>query len=439
MRPVGIVPESPAEQRATGVHFLFLPLTPIATFIGIVMVLVAAHELAHLIVGQRLGIRPTAFSVGFGRALWERRDRSGLLWRLAILPLGGYVRFEGDDLPSGAANPAPGSLPAASVPARIAMFAAGPLANILVGAILFAIAAALTSVEQVPLTIAEVGVAGSELRAGDEVVAIDGAAVAPDGDFRAMSRALPSIDPHVYDLRREDLGATVEALHPYPAVIATIAPGGAAARAGLRPGDRVVSIDGTPIDRLDQLAAAARASGGAPLDLIIARATARLSIEAVPEPRVGADGGETYALGITGAPLFEIAMAPPIPAAALAQGARETIGLAGAVLAGTWDLVVGRHGVCDLGGPVELTRLSGVAAAQGPVVVLRLAAALSVVIAIMNLLPVPMLDGGRIALLVAEAIRGRPVPDRAFRALMAGSLALLMALMLVASLGDLLC
>ncbi|PZQ48748.1 MAG: RIP metalloprotease RseP [Rhodovulum sulfidophilum] len=418
----------------------FLSVLPsIAIFIGIVLALVAAHELGHLIVGRRFGIRPTVFSVGFGRALWERRDRSGLIWRLGLLPLGGYVRFEGDDLPSGAANPAPGSLPAAGIPARIAMFAAGPITNILLGAMLFAIAAALTPVAQVPLTVGEVQVAGSALRAGDEIVAIDGAALAPGGDLLAISRELPSVDPHVYDLRRGDTSATIEALHPYPAVIATVAPGRAAARAGLRPGDRIVSINGAPVDRLEQLAATARASGGAPLDLIVTRDGALLAIQAVPEPRESAGGSAAYALGITGAPLFQIAMAPPTAATAIAQGAGETVGLAGAVLAGTWDLVAGRHGVCALGGPVELTRLSGVAAAQGPVVVLRLAAALSVVIAIMNLLPVPMLDGGRIVLLVAEAVRGKPVPDRTFRALMAGSLALLMALMIVATLGDVFC
>jgi regulator of sigma E protease len=408
-------------------------------FVAITMFLVAIHELAHLVVGRRLGIVPTVFSVGFGRTLWERADRTGLVWRLSALPLGGYVRFKGDDAPRGPEAPEPGTLDAASIPARMAMFAAGPAANLVLGALLFALAALPTAVERVPLTVGELLVADSGLRPGDEIVSVDGRVPDRGGDFRAFSMELPTADPHLYEVRRDTGIVTVRAPHPYPAIVAGAAPGRAAARGGLLPGDRIVDVNGQPIDRVSQLAAAAADSGGAALDLVVIRDGAQFVVRTRPDELSGDGGAPRFALGINGAPLFALELERIAPAAALARGFGEAGALATAALRGTWDLIAGRHGVCDLGGPVEIARLSGEAAMHGPVIVARLAAALSVLIAIMNLLPVPMLDGGRIVLLAVEAVWRKPVSDAAFRALMAGSLALLLALMLVATIGDVFC
>jgi regulator of sigma E protease len=367
-------------------HSLWTLGSYLVPFIFVLSLVVFFHELGHFLVGRWCGVKVDAFSMGFGPEIAHYTDRKGTRWRLAALPLGGYVRFHGDA--NGASEPdfeAEAAMPASEravsffaqkVWKRAAVVAAGPLANFVLALAIFT------------------------------------------GLFYFEGR--PILKPRIDN----------------------VVAGGRAAAAGFQKGDLVVSIDGQTIDSFLDMQRIVSSSGDMTLRFVVERDGKPVTIDATPERKdtktpfgmnragvlgVAAGGGaedwrqQTYSL----------------PMAAV-EAARETwyvVERTGSYLGG---LVVGRESAEQLSGPIRIAEVSGEVAKAGIWPLFNLAAILSISIGLLNLLPVPLLDGGHLLYYAFEALRGRALTVRAQEFGFKIGLAFVAALMLVATYNDIL-
>lgn len=334
----------------------------IVPFLFVLTVVVFFHELGHFLVARWCGVRITAFSVGFGPELFGRTDRHGTRWRVSAIPLGGYVKFAGDEnaasVPDRAALDAVPESERAGLFAfkpvwqRAAVVAAGPIANFILSIVIFSLIFMLVGK---PVTEARVD----------------------------------SVDP-----------------------------AGAAAAAGIRSGDLITHVDGRAIDSFGDLQRIVSGSAGVSLVLGIERGGTPMSITATPEPRESKDPfGNVQRIGILGISRSinagDVKTRHYSPPQAVVAGAEETwfiVARTGSYLAG---VVTGREAADQLGGPIRVAQVSGQVATLGLLALINLVAVLSVSIGLLNLLPVPMLDGGHLAFYAVEAVRGRPLSARA--------------------------
>lgn len=348
-------------------------LRTILAFVVVLGVLIFIHEMGHYLAARWRGVHVERFSVGFGRPIAQWRDKRNTEWRVAWLPLGGYVKLHGQE--------SPGDVPEAEraawlpgqtfhdkkVSDRAIVVAAGPAANFLLAAVLFA------------------------------------------GLFMVHGR--PS-----------DSGS---------ATIGAVSEGSAAAAVGLRPGDVVVALDELPIVRFEQIQRYVQPRGGQALAVRIQRDGVLRDVTVTPTPRAGDGVG---VLGISGgATVFERLD----PASALWAGVTHTVEVAAQTLSGLWQMISGARGTEELGGPLRIAQLSGQVAGMGLAPLISFIAILSVNLALINLFPIPVLDGGHLLFYAAEAIRGRPLPQRAQEMGFRAGFALLIALFVFATFNDL--
>jgi len=254
----------------------------VLAFVLALSVIVAIHEYGHYIVGRWSGIHADVFSLGFGPVLFSRTDKRGTVWQFALLPFGGYVKFRGDanaaSGPDGAAvselseEERRTTMAGAPLWARTLTVAAGPVFNFILsilvfGAIIFARGEAAD-----PLTVGELRAmpAVQELQIGDQLLAIEGTPVPSFDDgagFNALEEALPRTAQVTYTVGRDGAEIDVTGPYPYPALITQVAPQSRALEAGLRVGDVITSIDGTPTFAFEQLKTAVETGEGADLTL----------------------------------------------------------------------------------------------------------------------------------------------------------------------------
>lgn len=319
---------------------------------------VFVHEMGHFLVARWCGIRVAAFSIGFGRELAGFNDRRGTRWKLSAIPLGGYVRFEGDE--NAASFPDPEALaktpPAerhglfhfAPVWKRAAVVAAGPIANFILAILVFAAV------------------------------------------FTFLGR------PHILP------------------VAVTVIEGSAAERAGMVPGDRIVSVDGNDIASFSELQSIVMLSADDPLEVVVERSGERVVLIATPERQERPDGlGGTHRTGVLGITAGEVDFRKDAPLAALRQGVAETYLIVDRTIVFIGRLVRGRESAEQLSGPIGVGKVAGVVASSGGLPgLIYLTAVLSVSIGLFNLFPVPMLDGGHLVFYAVEALRGRPLSPR---------------------------
>jgi regulator of sigma E protease len=428
----------------------------LAAFVVALSIIVAVHEYGHYIVGRWTGIHAEVFSLGFGPVLFARTDRRGTRWQIAALPLGGYVRFLGDaDAASGkvdarvlaalSASERRHTMAGAPLWARSATVAAGPLFNFALSILVFS---AFFLVRGVTTDIPVVGATRdlpvpSALAPGDRILAVEGRAVADMAAFMAAVEALPPAPSVRYTVERDGATITLDGPYPFPAIADAVQPQSAASDAGMRPGDVVLAIDGRPINAFAELRAAVGASDGRALLLTVWRGGETLEIALVPR-RVDLplpDGGfETrWLIGLTGGLAFVPEARTPGPFEAVALGAEQTWVIARTSLSALWHMVTGAISSCNLRGPIGIAETSGAAAAQGVDSFIWFVAMLSTAVGLLNLFPIPILDGGHLVFHAWEAATGRPPGERAVRALMAGGLAILLALMVFALTNDLFC
>ncbi|MBM9595638.1 RIP metalloprotease RseP [Roseitranquillus sediminis] len=429
----------------------------LAAFVVALSVIVAIHEFGHYIVGRWSGIDAEVFSLGFGPVLFSRMDRRGTRWQVAALPLGGYVRFLGDADPASAGaddevvaamteDTRRRTMQGAPLWARAATVAAGPFFNFALSILVFAAVLTLQGVASEPLTVGAVRqeVPGAAaLEAGDRILSIDGEVLPDVGGLDAVLPALPEESPLDYEVERDGERLVVAAPHPLPPLVAGVTPGSAAADVGLGEGDLIVAIEGEPAETFADLRDAVAASEGRPVLLEAMRDGERLEIVVVPRRTdvPTQDGGfETrWLVGISGGLLFEPQTRTPGPLSALGYGVEQTAFIVESSLSGLWHMAAGAISSCNLSGPIGIAQTSGAAASQGWLSFVWFIAVLSTAVGLLNLFPIPILDGGHLVFHAYEAVSGRPPSDRALRVLMAMGLAFLLTLMAFALTNDLFC
>ncbi|SDY02159.1 RIP metalloprotease RseP [Citreimonas salinaria] len=426
-------------------------------FVVALSVIVAIHEYGHYIVGKKTGIYPEVFSLGFGPVLFSRRDGYGTLWQVAALPLGGYVRFRGDSNASGGKDEAALStmteaerrttMNGAPLWARSLTVAAGPLFNFILSALIFAGIFMARGEVADPLTVGDLRPlpAVQALQEGDKILEIAG--LAPPargaGDYEAFLAALPKQAQLDYTVRRDGESIVVEGPYVYPPLATQIVPRSAAADAGLRQGDVIQAVNGTPIFAFSQIQDVVENSDGAPLVLDVWRDGETLELTMTPrrtdEPQPDNSFRSVYRIGVVGGMAFEPATESVGPVAALGQGVAQVGAVIEGSLSGLWHMVTGAISTCNLSGPIGIAEVSGDMASQGTQSFIWFIAVLSTAVGLLNLFPVPVLDGGHLVFHAYEAVTGRPPSDRALQVLMSIGLTLVLGMMLFALTNDIFC
>ncbi|MCA1196720.1 M50 family metallopeptidase [Sphingomonas sp. R647] len=357
--------------------FLYL----IAFFL-IIGPLVFVHELGHYAAGRYFGIKAEAFSIGFGREVAGFTDKRGTRWKFGWLPLGGYVKFAGDMNPAGQPSPEWLALPAAEraqtfqakpLWQRAIVVAAGPITNFLVA------------------------------------IAILGAFAVAYGEAKM------------------------------PAVAGQIQPGTPAAAAGLKPGDRFVAIGGRQVETFEDMMRFTSLRAGMKVQIDYVRDGQPARTEAVIGRRVEKDrfGNET-SRGILGiAPSEQVVRTPIAWWQAPAVGFNRTVSLVGTMIDGLGQLIMGRVPVSELGGPLRIAKVSGEMLSLGIEQFIIMAALISINLGFINLLPVPVLDGGHLLFYAVEAVRRKPVEPEVMEWAFRGGMVAILALMLLVTFNDL--
>ncbi|WP_170330475.1 RIP metalloprotease RseP [Ruegeria arenilitoris] len=437
-------------------------LYTILAFVIALSVIVAVHEYGHYIVGRWSGIHAEVFSIGFGPVLWSRVDKRGTKWQIALLPFGGYVKFLGD------ANAASGkdeeamaeiveqspeelrrTMHGAPLWARAATVAAGPIFNFVMSILVFGLIFWSDGVSREPLTVGSLhplpGTA-QELQDGDEIVAIAGIPV-PDfdeeGGWRNFTRSLP-VEPALdYTIIRDGETFDVTAPWLFPPLIQQVAPRSAAMDIQLEQGDVITAVNGDPIFAFSQLKEHVESSDGKVLLLDVWRDGAELEFALAPrrtdEPQT--DGGFVthWRIGIVGGMMLEPATEPAGIVDSLSGGVRQTVRIIEGSLSGIWHMVTGAISTCNMSGPIGIAETSGAMASQGAQNFIFFIAVLSTAVGLLNLFPIPALDGGHLVFYAYEAVAGKPPSDKALRVLMAVGITLILSLMLFAVSNDLFC
>jgi regulator of sigma E protease len=360
-------------------------LYPLA-FLFVLTVVVFVHEFGHFWVGRRCGVGVTAFSIGFGKELFGWNDRHGTRWKISAIPLGGYVKFVGDMNAASAPDETQMSRMSAAERAvsfhhqalwkRAAIVAAGPFANFILAILVFAAVALLSG--------------------------------------------------------RQVLAPRVEAVQA----------ASAAEAAGFRPGDLVVTIDGRTITSFTDMQRLISTSGGDRLAFVVDRGGSRIPLEAVPAVReVDVPGFGKQKMGVLGLQgsrdPADLKLVRYGIVDSLSHGVSETWNVVDRTMHYLARLLSGRESAQQLSGPIGIMRVSGdVAAVGGMGPLIGLIAVLSVSIGLLNLFPIPLLDGGHLLFYSVEAVRGRPLSDRAQEIGFRIGLALVVMLMLFATWND---
>ena len=428
----------------------------LAAFVAALSIIVAIHEYGHYIVGRWSGIHAEVFSVGFGPVLISRTDRHGTRWQIAALPFGGYVKFLGDaDAASGKDGAAIDALDMAErrrsmhgapLWARSATVAAGPIFNFILSILIFGAVLFFTGR---PAEEPRVGALTplppefQQLEAGDRILALDGQPVAAFADVFSIAEDLAPAPSVIYTVERDGVVIQTEAAFPLIPLVETVAPQSAAFAAGLKQGDVIRTIDGAPVYAFRQLRDAVAAAEGTPLTLSIWRAGEEIEVTLAPR-RTDLplpDGGfETrWLIGVTGGYSFDPVRDPVGAFAAIGFGAEQTWFVVRSSLSGLWHMITGAISSCNLQGPIGIAETSGAAASQGIDNFIWFIAVLSTAVGLLNLFPIPVLDGGHLVFHAYEAVRGKPPSDQAMRVFMTIGLTLLLSLMLFALTNDIFC
>ncbi|MEL6168452.1 MAG: RIP metalloprotease RseP [Pseudomonadota bacterium] len=428
----------------------------VGAFILALSIIVFVHEYGHYIVGRWSGIFAEVFSVGFGPVIWSRTDSRGTKWQIAALPLGGYVKFLGDA--NAASAPDSGALDVlteeerrhtmtgAPLWARAATVAAGPIFNFILSILVFTGFIFWSGVPKDPLTVdtlVDVPVSVQELQPGDEIIEIAGLPAPDVAGFAAMVRELPPEAVLDYLVRRDGVEIAVRAPHPQLPIASSIIPQSAAAEADLQAGDYILAIDGETVGVFDDLVAKVAEKGGESRRLTVWRAGEELEVTLTPRESdlPTEDGGfeKRYLIGISSGLYFTTEMRLPGVSEALGNGVERTWDIVQSSVSGIYHILIGAISTCNLQGPISIAETSGEQAGQGLPSFIWWIAVLSTAIGFVNLLPIPVLDGGHLVFHAWEAVTGRPPSEQALRVAMTAGLAVMLSLMVFALSNDLFC
>lgn len=433
-------------------------------------VLVTIHEYGHFWVARRCGVKVLRFSVGFGKALYKWYDRHGTEFVIAAIPLGGYVKMlderEGDVAPEEvqyAFNRQP-------VGKRIAVVVAGPAANFLFAIVAYWLMYVIGITTVVPV-IGAVESGSIAARAGvevnHEIVAVDNEETATwqainiqmlgrIGDSGAVILRTRSIDNSLereYQLQVKDWLAGVEqpdpigslGIEPYrpmiPARIGQILEQGAGERAGLKAQDKVLSVAGEPVAQWEDLVQQVKANPQRPIDMEIEREGRVLTLTVTPDAKVTEDNKVVGYLGVGAEPV-------PWPAELQRTISYSIFGAWVPAVKKTWDMsvltlvslkkmLVGLISIKNLSGPITIAKVAGDSIDRGVETFLNFLAYLSISLGLINILPIPVLDGGHLMYYLVELVRGRPVSEKVQMLGLRIGISIILALMMLALYNDL--
>jgi regulator of sigma E protease len=357
----------------------------IIPFLFVLSLVVFFHELGHFLVARWCGVRILVFSIGFGPEILGFNDRYGTRWKISAIPLGGFVKFFGDDNVASVSSTA--RLAAMDEKARAECFVfqdvrkraaivvAGPLANFVLAIVIFA------------------------------------------GIFMLYGK--------------QSMSARVDAVQP----------DSAAAAAGFQPGDLVIAINGHPVESFADMQRIVSTSAGDTLTVTVERSGTEITLKATPALKEVKDTfGNVHRIGILGISrsmgAADMKLQPVPPPQAVWMGVEETWFVVDRTLSYIAGVIVGREAADQLGGPIRIAQMSGQVATMGFVALIHLAAVLSVSIGLLNLFPIPLLDGGHLLFYGIEALRGRPLSERAQEVGFRIGLAIVLMLMIFATFND---
>jgi regulator of sigma E protease len=357
----------------------------VVPFLFVLTIVVFFHELGHFLIARWCGVKVLTFSIGFGRELVGFNDRHGTRWKISAIPLGGYVKFFGDENAASVPDQAAieqmteaerkVSFVHQKVGPRAAIVVAGPLANFLLAIVIFA------------------------------------------GLFMIYGK--------------QSTAARVDSVQPESA----------AAAAGFQSGDLVLTIDGRAVESFSDMQRIVSTSAGETLTIVVERGGSQVTLKAMPALKEVKDSfGNVHRIGVLGisrslAP-DDVKFQPVPPLKAVGLGVQETWFVIEQTMSYIGRVVVGRQSADQLGGPIRIAQVSGQVASAGFSALMHLAAVLSVSIGLLNLFPVPLLDGGHLLFYGIEALRGRPLSERAQEMGFRIGLAIVVMLMIFATFND---
>jgi regulator of sigma E protease len=419
------------------------------SFVVALVVIVFVHEMGHYLAGRLSGIKADVFSIGFGPVLWRRTDRRGTVWQIALVPLGGYVRFKGD---SNAASmgadstvrAARDSMTGAPLWARAITVASGPVFNFVFAFLVFGWAVMSTGVANDPLTLASVPNLPStyeqELEPGDQILAIGGIATPKIADIVAATDALPQSPSVDYLVLRGDQEITVRGPYPEPTLALNVTTDSPAREAGLVSGDVISSIDGAPVFAFQQMMAIVAASEGLEMTFEVWRDGEVLTLTIAPRrvdlPQRDGDFETRWLIGLSGGLFFEPQTSRPDLYTTVRYAWAQLWYIVKVSVSGMWHMLTGEISTCNLSSPVGIAQASGEMAAEGLGTYIQFLGLLSTAIGLLNLFPIPILDGGHLVFHAYEAISGRKPSERALRVLTMIGLTIILAMMFLALAND---
>ena len=438
-------------ETLSGPVFYFL------AFVAALSVIVTVHEFGHYIVGRWSGIHAEVFSLGFGPILASRVDRRGTRWQIAALPFGGYVKFLGDANAASAGaddttmarlseSERRHTMHGAPLWARAATVFAGPFFNFILSSVIFSGFVLVQGIADGSPTIVSVKplpVEGITLLPGDRVTSVEGT---PVESYQAFAEAAVAVEPKPlvsYGVERNGTAMDVMGPQAFPPLISGVAPKSAAMDAGLQGGDVILSVDGTDIYRFEEMRERAMGSSGAPLALAVWRAGDRFDTTLIPRERPvqTEDGGfeMTWQIGIYGDSAFEPQVRSATPWEVVSLGVQATADSILVTISSLAAIVGGAISSCSISGAIGIAQAAGAAASQGWAYFIGLVASLSVAIGFLNLLPIPVLDGGHLIFHAYEWARGKPPSDRMMNLAMTAGLVVVLSLMIFGLSNDIFC
>lgn len=431
-------------------------LYTLVAFVVALSVIVAIHEYGHYIVGRWSGIYAEVFSLGFGPVLYSRYDKRGTKWQIAAIPLGGYVKFLGDanaasapdaDLVSGLTpDERRMTMQGAPLWARAVTVAAGPVANFILSILVFAGVVLWQGVAKDPLVVESLNAVPfqpMELQPGDEIVAIAGHEVPKIEDSEGFLDGLPKQPYLDYTVRRD--GKLVDVMAPFPrtTLVVGVQPQSAAMDSRLEVGDVITAIDGKSLVLFDDLRETVGASDGHTLDLDVWRNGETRKVTLTPR-RVDypkAEGGfETrWLIGISGGEFYERHRETPGVLSAFGIGAAQVWRVGSTSLSGLYHVINRSISACSISGVKRIAETTGEVASQGLPDFIWFIGVLSTAIGLINLFPIPVLDGGHLVFHAWEAVMGKPPNDRVLQVMMSVGLVVVLSFMGFALANDFLC
>ena len=434
-------------------NFLAAGSFNLLSFIVALSVIVFIHEFGHYIVGRWCGIKAEVFSIGFGPVIFSTTDKHGTQWQIALLPLGGFVKFlkenESSKLVKSPANNGinnDNTFDGASLLSRSLTVLAGPVANFILS---FCILISFIIINGVPAhqviidKVFAYPFMKQQLLSGDRIVSLDGLKTPTAASFYDLAGKYKFNKNVDYLIERDGTIKEITGPHPFPAIVGSVALQSAAFEAGLKSGDLILSANANDIFNFTQLQQIVKETSAYPINLEVWRDGQVYNILVTPRiidyPKKGGGFVKRKLIGITSGTFFEIQRVKINLFEASKFSVQQILSIILSSLDGIKNILIGAISTCNLQGPIGIASTAGDAAQQGIGTFLRIIAVLSTAIGMLNLFPIPMLDGGHLVFYGFEAVTKKPPSEKIMKTMTLIGIFILLSLMIIAISSDLFC